>query len=499
MFFGGFPFGDEGGMGGGMGGGRGRRGGGEVDNTKFYKVLEVSKNASSSEIKKAYRKMAMKHHPDKGGDQDLFKEIGRAYEVLSDPEKKQKYDQYGEEGLDGEGGGDASDIFDMFFGGGGGRRGGGSGKKKGKDLIHPLEVTLEQLYSGFTKKLAINRDVVDPNVPVRECQICNGRGVRIQVVRMGPMVQQMQTACNDCQGQGKSYTTKKEREVLEVYIDKGAADGHKIPFRGKADEKPGYETGDVIFVVNEKEHAVFKRKGADLYINKTITLLEALVGFEIEVTHLDGRKLLIKNKPGEIITPRKEVDEDSKWEIFNDTDVVGEVVAKAQATDVEQLKQAAQQKGFSGFVVDASEGRSFFWQMSRNEILKNKKSDRSSKGKRLYLCPDPVEMSQARMLKAVKNEGMPTLRNPMLRGNLFIKLEIEFPESLGEKSCKLLKTVLPVPKNTPMIDEEQCEHHFVDNIDPEESAKERGDNGAAYDEDDESHGHGGQRVQCAQQ
>merc|ERR1719161_1441735 len=116
-------------MGGGFPGGR-RRSQKDVDTTKFYKLLEVDKNAGDSDIKKAYRKLAVKHHPDKGGDPEKFKEITRAYEVLSDRDKREKYDRFGEDGIDGDGGGDPSDIFEAFFGGGGGRRGGGQKRRQ---------------------------------------------------------------------------------------------------------------------------------------------------------------------------------------------------------------------------------------------------------------------------------------------------------------------------------------------------------------------------------
>merc|ERR1740123_417093 len=158
---GGFP-----GMG-GKGGGRQKN----ADTTKFYKTLEVDKDANDSEIKKAYRKLAVKHHPDKGGDQEKFKEITRAYEVLSDSEKRSTYDKFGEEGLEGGGGGDPSDIFESFFGGGG-RRGGGGGRRRQKtqDVVQPLKVTLEQLYNGATKKMAITRQVIDKKKGVQECR-----------------------------------------------------------------------------------------------------------------------------------------------------------------------------------------------------------------------------------------------------------------------------------------------------------------------------------------
>merc|ERR1712224_120500 len=117
---------------------------------------------------------------------------------------------------------------------------------------------------------------------------------------MGPMIQQMQSQCNSCGGKGKSFSTSKEREVLEVIVQKGSPDGHKIPFREMADEHPDADTGDVIFVVRQKEHALFKRKGADLFLEKRISLQEALCGFQIELVHLAGRKLLVKTSPGDV-------------------------------------------------------------------------------------------------------------------------------------------------------------------------------------------------------
>merc|ERR1712100_593506 len=113
----------------------------------------------------------------------------------------------------------------------------------------------------------------------------------------------MQSECDTCGGEGKSFKRKSQREVLEVHIQKGSPDGHKQIYREMADEHPDADTGDVVFVLKEQEHAVFKRKGADLFIERDISLVEALCGFELEVTHLDGRKLLIKTDPGDIVKP----------------------------------------------------------------------------------------------------------------------------------------------------------------------------------------------------
>jgi DnaJ family protein A protein 2 len=332
MFFGGDPFEHFAGMGGGGmpggggGGGRpGRGGGGPIDNEGFYKELGVQKSATDSEIKKAYRKLAVKHHPDKGGDVEKFKTISSAYEVLSDPEKKKTYDQFGKEGLEeggGGGGGGGDDMFNMFFGGG---RGGRRGPTKGEDIVHTIKVSLEDLYNGKTAKLAINRDRLcgeckgsggKDGAEERQCHDCNGRGVKIQLRQVGPgMVQQMQMACPTCKKTGmvleesskctscRGRKVSKERKVLEVYVEKGMRHGEKIKFSGDADEAPGTVPGDVVFTLQEREHETFKRKGADLVTTLEISLSEALCGLTRTVTHLDGRTLKIETPPGQVVKP----------------------------------------------------------------------------------------------------------------------------------------------------------------------------------------------------
>lgn len=299
-----------------------RQGRGEVDNKKFYEALDLERGCSSADIKKAYRKLAIRHHPDKGGNQEKFKEISRAYEVLSDPEKRKIYDEQGEEGLSESGtGSDPTDIFDLFFGGG--RRSGQRGKRKGDDFVSTIKVPLEQIYNGATRKMAINKDVIcaqcdglgGPSTAFERCDPCKGQGVRIQIRQMGPMIQQSQSACRDCNGEGKiipehkkcrncsGVGTVKERKVLEVFIQKGIPDHHKIVFAGDADQKPNETPGDVVFLVEQIPHDTFKRAGMDLYVTRKISLYEALTGFRFVLTHLDNRELLIMNHPGEIVQP----------------------------------------------------------------------------------------------------------------------------------------------------------------------------------------------------
>jgi DnaJ family protein A protein 2 len=286
-------------------------GGGEPPNTtELYEILGVEKGASDAAIKKAYRQLALKEHPDKGGDPEKFKKIQAAYEVLKDEEKRSRYDQGGLEGLEGgdmgEGG---DDIFSALFGGR--RRGGGrpaQGPRKGPDVKHPLKVSLEDLYNGKTAKLAVSRDKIVGKPEM--CRDCNGKGVIVRLRQIGPgMVQQIQQQCPTCGATGFSVQKSKERQVLEVVINKGMKNGEKVRFRGMSDEQPNCEPGDILFILQEKEHAVFTRKNNDLLIKKDVTLAEALTGYKFVVTHLDGRKIVITSKPGEILKPSTDAGE----------------------------------------------------------------------------------------------------------------------------------------------------------------------------------------------
>ncbi|XP_050497640.1 dnaJ homolog subfamily A member 1 [Diabrotica virgifera virgifera] len=298
-----------------------------VNETKFYDILGVKPDCSPEDLKKAYRKLALKYHPDKNPNEgEKFKQISQAYEVLSDPEKKKIYDLGGEQALKerGVGGGFSSpmDLFDMFFSGGfgGGRR---RKEHRGKNVIHQLTVTLEELYKGAVRKLALQKNVICDKCEgrggkkgaVEQCTTCRGTGVQVQVQQIGlGMLQQIQTVCPDCRGQGEKINPKdrckqcngkkvvRERKVLEVHIDKGMVDEQKIVFTGEGDQEPELEPGDIIIVLDEKEHPVFKRYNVhDLYMRMEIQLVEALCGFQKAVKTLDDRELVITVLPGEVI------------------------------------------------------------------------------------------------------------------------------------------------------------------------------------------------------
>ncbi|KAL9266084.1 DnaJ protein-like protein [Drosera capensis] len=433
------------------------------DNSKYYEILGVSKNASQDDLKKAYRKAAIKNHPDKGGDSEKFKELAQAYEVLSDPEKREIYDQYGEdalkEGMGGGGGGhDPFDIFSSFFGGnpfGGGENTMHSGsssrgrrQRRGEDVVHPMNASLEDLYNGTTKKLSLSRNVIcakcngqgsnayqpkpdmDPHCKgsksgaSMKCSGCQGSGMKISIRQLGPsMIQQMQHPCNECKGTGETINDRdrcpqckgakvlQEKKVLEVVVEKGMQNGQKITFTGEADEAPDTITGDIVFILQQKENPKFKRKGDDLFCEHTLSLTEALCGFQFVLTHLDNRQLIIKSQPGEVVKPDQ--------------------------------------------------------------------------------------------FKAINDEGMPMYQRPFMKGKLYIQFSIEFPESLSLEQSKAVEAVLPPRPSIPLsnMELEECEEttpHDV-NIEEEMRRKQGQAQQEAYEEDDDMHGGGAQRVQCAQQ
>mmetsp|Transcript_501 Transcript_501/g.1268 ORF Transcript_501/g.1268 Transcript_501/m.1268 type:complete len:342 (-) Transcript_501:1015-2040(-) len=224
----------------------------------------------------------------------------------------------------GGGAGGMADIFDMFMGGGGGR-GRREREKKSEDVVHKLSASLVELYSGATKKLSLSRNLQcsgckgagTKSGKKYECTTCKGTGVQVMIRPLGPgMVQQIQQRCSNCSGSGsmvppsdvcgtcKGKGLVAEKKTFEVTIEPGMKQGSKITLRGEAGcSEPGLQPGDVILMVQQKDHDYFKRVNVDLIMEKKITLTEALCGSAVHIQHLDGRVLRIANPPGEVIKP----------------------------------------------------------------------------------------------------------------------------------------------------------------------------------------------------
>ena len=291
----------------------------------FYEILGISKSASDAEIKKAYRKKALEFHPDKNPDnpaaEEQFKLAAEAYEVLSDPQKKAKYDQYGHQAFDGaggfgggHGGMNMDDIFSQFgdiFGGGFGGFGGGGGgprRAKGSNMRIKVKLTLEEIANVVEKKVKVKRKVQAPGVSYKTCTTCNGQG---QVMRVtNTILGRMQSAstCPSCGGSGQILDKKPnnadaqgmilEDETVSIKIPAGVVDGMQLKVSGKGNDAPGNSIpGDLIVVIEELEHEFLKREGENLHYDLYISFAEAVLGISKDIEAVNG-KVRIKLEEG---------------------------------------------------------------------------------------------------------------------------------------------------------------------------------------------------------
>ncbi len=296
----------------------------------YYEVLGVGKNAGEADIKKAYRSMAKKYHPDMNpGDVEAeakFKEVNEAYAILSDPEKKAQYDQFGHAAFDptaggGTGGfggfgdfGDIGDIFGSFFGGGFGGFGGSgqrrNGPMRGEDVSARVTVTFEEAAFGVKKDISFSRvekcsdcsgSGAAKGSSAETCSVCGGSGQKRITQRIGGMAFQSTTTCDSCRGRGKIIKNPcsnckgtgyvKVNKKLTVNIPAGIDDGERVALRGQGcDGRNGGPAGDLIITVSVKKHAIFTREDYQLYCDVPITVAEATLGAEIQIPTLEGNQ-----------------------------------------------------------------------------------------------------------------------------------------------------------------------------------------------------------------
>ncbi|WP_422091748.1 molecular chaperone DnaJ [Tenacibaculum ovolyticum] len=287
----------------------------------YYEVLGISKSASQAEIKKGYRKMAIKFHPDKNPDdksaEEKFKLCAEAYEVLSDDNKKARYDQYGHAAFDGpQGGGggfggggmNMDDIFSQFgdiFGGGGfGGFGGGGGQRqarvKGSNMRIRVKLTLEEIANGVEKKVKVRRKVQADGVTYKTCTTCNGSGQQMRVTNtiLGRM--QTATTCGTCQGAGEIISNKPngsdaqgliiKEETVSINIPEGVTEGVQLKVGGKGNEAPGKNSipGDLLVLIEEVQHETLKREGSNIHYDLYINFSEAVLGVSKEIETVTG-------------------------------------------------------------------------------------------------------------------------------------------------------------------------------------------------------------------
>lgn len=301
----------------------------------YYQILGISRNASPEEIKKVYRKLAHKYHPDKGGDEKKFKEINEAYQVLSDKEKRAQYDQFGRvfeggipEGFDfgwawGKPGmdfefefGDLGEMFEEFFGFGRPKR--RRDLKRGKDIEIEMEIPLEATLKGSEKEITLYKQILcsrcegtgaEPKTKINECFSCRGTGQVQQIKRTffgsftryticpecGGEGQRPEKPCNVCKGEGRI----RGDEDIKISIPAGIDTNQMIKIEGKGNAgKRGGKPGDLYVRFFVKAHPTFKRKGDDLYLRSQISFSQAALGDEIEIPTLEGTKILLKIPSG---------------------------------------------------------------------------------------------------------------------------------------------------------------------------------------------------------
>jgi len=476
---------------------------------KYYDLLGIKPDASAAELKKAYRGLAMKWHPDKHAENKAeaeakFKEITEAYEVLSDPNKKEVYDKYGEEGLKGGPGGfharSATSVFEELFGGAfggfggmggmGGGRGGREGPKRTEDIHFQLAVSMEDFYKGRVRKLKVSRSVTCGGCKgkgsmkegaVSTCSNCNGAGREMVTQRVGPgMIQQMVVQCRACGGRGESIAEKDrcakckgkkvvpEAKQIEVRIEKGMTPGQKIRFSGDANEMPGYETGDIVVVLMPKDSDA----------------------------------------------PEDDDDDEEEPDLDRDPDDPTPPPKKAPKAKKAEAKAAAEKKG-------ASIKPKFSRLRNGIDLVIEKKltlseallgfefSIRHLDGRILVIRSPPGHVVSPDDIMIVDGEGMPVYRDPHSKGDLYVKLSIQMPTSEELKDPKTrtaLKALLPAAPPLGSDVTADSEAH-VAKVYNEEAAKakqrenaerSRGNAHQRDDDDDDGGRGGGGGAQCRQ-
>ncbi|CAF0881335.1 unnamed protein product [Adineta steineri] len=284
-----------------------------VDRT-LYDILGVEPNATQEKISQACRQKSREHHPDRGGDHEKMQKVNLARGILTDREKRKLYDQYGLNGMQSRIENE-SFPFPNFHN--------ERTVKKGNDIKHVLKISLEELYMGSTKTIKIERDIVCKNCKgtgchdgvSRQCGKCDGTGIEMLIHRMGPFIQQIQSQCSLCNGNGNIIDEKnrcktcfgkrvcREEKLFDVNIVHGSQNGEIIKFIGEANQIPNGTSGTLYVILKQEPHSIFNRKNDNLIMKMEINLTESLCGFQRLIKLLDGHQILIDHPRGKTILP----------------------------------------------------------------------------------------------------------------------------------------------------------------------------------------------------
>ncbi|KAG1365284.1 DnaJ protein ERDJ3B [Cocos nucifera] len=387
----------------------------------YYDVLQVSKGASDEQIKRAYRKLALKYHPDKNpGNEDAnkrFAEINNAYEVLSDREKRSIYDRYGEEGVKqhasrggGGGGMNMQDIFNSFFGG-------GMAEEeeeviaKGDDVVVELDATLEDLYMGGSLRVWREKNIIKPAPGKRRCNCRN----EVYHRQIGPgMFQQMtEQVCEQC----PNVKFEREGYFVTVDIEKGMQDGQELLFYEDGEPKIDGEAGDLKFRIRTAPHERFRREGNDLHTTVTISLVQALVGFERTIEHLDEHLVEIGTK--ELL-------------FYED----GEPKIDGEAGDLKFRIRTAPHERFR------REGNDLHTTVTISLVQALVGFERTIEHLDEHLVEIGTKgITKPKEVRKFKGEGMP-LHLSSKKGDFYVTYEVLFPKSLTEDQKTKIKAIL---------------------------------------------------------
>ena len=335
-----------------------------MNNTRYYEILGIDKNATPENIRKHCKKKLIRYHMGKGSDPKIYAELQKAYEVLSDPNKKKIYDKYGEEGLNNPEIVKELDPFNFF-------ENTSFKSKKCYEKFVKFSITLEDSYNGGRKEVEYDRKIICPeckgngsSIPngFTTCSKCNGSGIKI--LKMNRTI--LQNTCDECNGEGKVIKEKcKEcqgkkvqniKRKIEIDLERGVHDKHRYKIPGKGDEFPGKETGDLIIEIFLQKHKDFIRKGADLFYECKLSLLEAINGGKFVLNHLNGRRILIQSKSDEIIQPGTlKTIKNLGMPFFKSSDKYGNLIIEFKIVLPDKLTEEQKKK--------------------MNEILKNEKNN----------------------------------------------------------------------------------------------------------------------------